>query len=103
MNALLNPVNRARGIKWLLVAHTVAIFLFVTVFTVVNLDILSLSYIDNREAHGDTVVPGPLGYQSLTYSMAVGIISTLMFLLNNLLVDGLLVRLSSSQSPGCPT
>ena len=93
MNTLLNPVNRARdGIKWLLVAHTVAIFLFVTVFTTINLDILSISYIDKRKIHGIIEPPGPLGFLYLTYSTVTGIVSTVMFLLNNLLVDGLLVR-----------
>ena len=95
MNALLNPVNRTRGgIKWLLVAHTVAIFVFVTVFTAMNIDILSISYIDNREIRDVTEPPGPLGYQYLTYSTPIGIVSTVMFLLNNLLVDGLLVCFS---------
>ena len=93
MSTLLNPVNRPRdGIKWLLVAHTVAIFLFVTVFTIINLDLLSISYINKRESQSFMVPPGPLGYQYLSYSTATGIVSTIMFLLNNLLVDGLLVR-----------
>ena len=37
MSILLDPVNRARGdIKRLLVTHTVAIFMFLTVFTAIN-------------------------------------------------------------------
>lgn len=92
MSALLNPVIRTRGIKWLLVAHTVAIFLFVTAFTAINLNGLSISYIDNRASPGGgELPPGPLGYQYITYSMTSGSVSTLMFLLNNLLADGLLV------------
>ena len=90
--ALLDPLNPTRGgIKWLLVAHTVAIFLFATVFTAIGLDILSDSYIDNREASSATETPGPLGYLQSAYSTPIGIVSTVMFLLNNLLVDGLLV------------
>ena len=100
MNALLTPVNRTvGGIKWMFVIHTVAIFIFATVFTAVNLDMLSISYIDNRDARGITEPPGPLGYQYFTYSTPIGIVSTLMFLLNNLLVDGLLVRFRSAQLP----
>lgn len=93
MSALLDPANRTSGgIKWLLMAHTVAIFLFVTVFTAINLDIMSISYVDNRGAYGLSEPSGPLSYQHLSYSTPIGIISTCMFLLNNWLVDGLLVR-----------
>lgn len=93
MSALLNPFNRTSGgIKWLLVTHTVAIFLFVTVFTGINLNILSISYIDNRKFRGTTEPPGPAGFQYITYSTTISVVSTCMFLLNNLLVDGLLVR-----------
>ena len=93
MSALLSPVNPTKGgIKWLLVAHTVAIFLFVTVFTAINLDFLSISYIDNREANDSGIeFPGPLGYQYTSYSTPSGIVSTVMFLLNNWFADGLLV------------
>jgi hypothetical protein len=58
MGALLNPVNRARGgIKWGLVAHTAAMFSFVTIYTAMTLDIQSISYIDNRDFPGDGEVP----------------------------------------------
>ena len=83
----------------MLVAHTIVIFLSVTVFTAINFEILSISYIDNREAHVTAEPPGPLGYQFLTYSTPIGVVSTVMFLLNNLLVDGLLVRLSFNLMP----
>jgi len=68
-------------------------FLFVTVFTAINLDVLSISYIDNRETqtHDATNPPGPLGYQYLTYSEAISFVSTAMFFLNNWLADGLLL------------
>lgn len=97
IGALLSPVNRTRReIKWLLVTHTVAIFLFVTVFTALNLDTLSTSYVDNREAHGTVKLPGPLGYQWTTYSTPRGVVVTFMFLLNNWLTGGLFVSYISN-------
>ena len=99
MGALFNPTNpTGRGIKRLLVAHTMAMFSFVTVFTALNLNFLSISYIDNREFPGilNGVPPGPIGYQYYLYNNATGIISTVMFLLNNWLADGLLVGPMSS-------
>ena len=99
MGALFNPTNpTGRGIKRLLVAHTMAMFSFVTVFTALNLNFLSISYIDNREFPGilNGVPPGPIGYQYYLYNNATGIISTMMFLLNNWLADGLLVGPMSS-------
>ena len=71
--------------------HIGAMFMFVTVFTAINLNIISTSYIDNRKFPDDPY-PGPLGYQVLTYSETSGIVSTVMFLLNNWLADGLLVK-----------
>ena len=94
MGALLNPVHRRRqGIKWGLVAYTTVMFAFVTVFTAMNDNVQSDSYIDNREFPGvDGVLPpGPLGYQALIYSKALTVIPNLMFLLNNWMADGLLV------------
>ena len=98
MGALFDPVNRASGsIRQLLVAHTIAMFLFVTIYTAANLNILSVSYIDNRGFPGINKLPtGPLGYQFLAYTKATGVISTGMFLLNNWLADGLLVHSTSS-------
>lgn len=94
MSALFNPVNRAKGIKWALVAHTIAMFSFVTVYTATGLDLQSISYIDNREFPGiDGVLsPGPLGYQFLIYSNIINVVPTLMFQFNNWLADGLLVN-----------
>jgi hypothetical protein len=99
MGALLNPVNRAKGgIKWSFVAHTTAMFSFVTIFTVTTLDIRSISYIDNRDFPGEDGVfpPGPVGYLFLTYSNAISITPKVMFLLNNSLADGLLVSYMSN-------
>lgn len=94
MTALFNPVNRRReGIQWGLVAYTTAMFAIVTVFTAMNLDIQSISFIDNREFPGIVGIlpPGPLGYQFLIYSKVISIVPNIMFLLNNWLADGFLV------------
>jgi hypothetical protein len=93
MGTLFNPAHRRRGIKWGLVSYTVAMFVFVTVFTAMNDNIQSISWIDNREFPGveGVLPPGPLGYQFFIYHNVISIIPNLMFLLNNWLADGLLV------------
>lgn len=94
MGALLNPASNARGyMKWGLVAHTVAMFLFVTVYATINLNLQSISYVDNRgyPGSGDILPPGPFGYQSLTYSKPISLVSSVMFQLNQWLADGLLL------------
>lgn len=103
MGALLSSVNRtSERLKWGLLAHTAAMFLFVTIFTAINLDIQSLSYIDNRDFPGDDVMfpPGPLGYQFFIYSRAISVVPTVMFHLNTCLADGLLVRCNQLSHPG---
>ena len=91
MNVLLNPVDRTRGgIKWGLMAHTAAMFLFVTVYTTMNLDIVSVSCIDYREFPGDNTPPGPFGY-TIFHFFVLNNVPTIMFFLNNWLADGLLV------------
>ena len=94
MAALFNPVHRRReGIKWGLVSYTMVMFSFVTVFTAMNLDIQSSSYIDNRGFPGveGASPPGPIGYKWFIYSNVITVVPNLMFLLNNWLADGLLV------------
>ena len=93
MGAPFNPANRTKGgIRWGLVAHTVAMFSFVTISTAMNLDIQSFSYIDNREFPGNGgMPPGPLGYQFLIHSKATSVVPSIMFILNQWLADGLLV------------
>lgn len=94
MSAFFNPSNRLRGgIKWPLVAHTLVMFSFVTVYVATSLDLQSISYIDNREFPGvdGLIPPGPLGYQLFIYSKAINVVPNLMVLLNNWLADGLLV------------
>ena len=93
MTALFNPVHRGTdGINWGLVCHTVAMFLVVTVGTTMQLYLQSISYIDNREFRGLRGLPGgPLGYRWSIYSGALGIVTNIMFFLNNWLADALLV------------
>ena len=96
MVALFNPDHR-RGepVKWGLVSYTVVMFLLVTVETTMNLDVQSLSYINNREFPGfeGLIPPGPYGYQLSISPEAISIVPNVMFLLNNWLADGLLVGL----------
>ena len=61
-----------------------------------NLNILSVSYIDNREFPGEgTAPPGPFGYQLVMDPKALTIIPNLLFVFNDLLADSLLVSCSS--------
>lgn len=94
MGALLNSINRTTGgIKWPLVAHSTAMFSFVTIYTATTLHTLSITYIDNREFPGlaGAVPGGPFGYRFVVLSSPIGIVSQVMFLLNNWLADGLLL------------
>ena len=58
-----------------------------------NLDILSISYIDNREFPGveGEIQPGPYGYQLFVSPEAINVIPTAVLTLTNWLADGLLV------------
>lgn len=96
MSALLNPVNRMRGgIKWGLVVHAAAMFSFVTIYTAINLNIQSISFIDNREFPGtsadDAIPPGPVGYQWFIRYKAISIAQAPFAVMNNWLADGLLL------------
>jgi len=94
MGALLRPANRTGGImKWGLVAHTGAMFSFLTILVATVLDIQSISYIDNRAFPVTDGAPwaGPVAYQLAIYSKAISVVPVIMFLLNNWLADGLLL------------
>ena len=93
MCALIDPINPTRrNIKWWPVAHAVTMFSVVTVYTTMNLQLQSTSYIDDREFSGvDGGLPGPFGYQLFIHPKAINVISTAMFPLNQWLADGLLV------------
>jgi len=89
---LLNPVyRRGEGIKWGLVTYTVLMFSFVTVYTGITLHIQSVSFIDEREFTYLGIMFGPLGYQSTIRRTVLGMFTTVMFVLNYWLADGLLV------------
>ena len=95
MTGLFNSARRGwKGIKWGIISYTMVMFSFATVFTGINLNVESISYINNREFPGGEGVlpPGPLGYQWFIRPMVLSIISNLTSLLNYWLADGLLVR-----------
>jgi len=97
MTALSDPASRRRrGIKWGLATYTVLMFSFATVLTGMQLDIQSISFIDNRRfpGFGGLVPPGPLGYQAFTWSGPLFLAPNFVFLLSNWLADGLLVSFS---------
>ena len=60
-----------------------------------QLDVQSLSYIDNRQFAdaGGVLLPGPLGYQELIATNAITVIQNVVFVLSNWLADGFLVSL----------
>ena len=96
--ALFDSTNR-RGerIKWGLVCYTTIMFSVVTVQTAMDLDLQSISYINNRDFPGVNVEdmlflpPGPVGYQLSISQEALSIVPNAMFTLTNWLADGLLV------------
>ena len=97
MAALFDPVHR-RGepVKWGLVSYVVVMFSLATVQTAINLHILSMSYIDDRKFPGfeGSMLPGPLAYQLLRFSLPLGLTPSVMYHLSNWLADGLLVSFS---------
>ena len=105
--ALFNPAHR-RGepIKWGLVSYTVVMFLISTIQNAMDLNLQSVSFIDNREypagdcmylpgpvGYDDVCVypPGPVGYQLSISSGALDVVPNVMFSLGNWLAEGLLV------------
>ena len=81
-----------RGTKWILVAHTVALFSFLTMAFGIGLNELSIIYINYREFRVNTeVVSGPLGYKGHLITDAGSLLLDVMFPLNQWLADGLLV------------
>ena len=68
-------------------------FSVATVQTAMSLDVLPISYIDNREFPGNAMSdPGPWGYQFSISPEALSIFPNVVFTLSDWLVDGLLVR-----------
>ena len=94
MFALFSPVHR-RGepVKWGLVSYTIVIFAVETLLTAMNLHLISIAWIDNREypgVNGETH-PGPVGYQFAIAPKAPSIIANTAFTLSDWLANGLLV------------
>jgi hypothetical protein len=106
MRALLYPVHHtAKGIKWGLVTHTVAMFFTSTIAFVIDHNIISSSFIDRREFHGvEGYPPGPMGYELFIVLNrgAVIDVSQLMFPLSQWLADGLLVSTASDSVTQVP-
>ena len=86
MTALFNPVYRkGEPIKpWWLVCYTVVWFSLATVLMGVNIDLLSIAYIDNREFPGfdGNLPPGPYGYQLFTTLGVLNVTTNVMFVLS---------------------
>ena len=99
MSALLFPVHpTTKGVRWGLVAYAVTMFSFATIGVAIDRDILSLSYIDDREFGG--VIPGPIGFlnsDSLNRRAFV-YVPYPMFPITQWLADGLLVCSASKLS-----
>ena len=93
MAALLSPANpMRRGTRGALVAHTMALYSFLTVPLGGSLSYLSTAYVNNRGFPGDDKFPpGPIGYYNALGTDATGLVFTVTFPLNQWLADGLLV------------
>ena len=94
MAALFSSVHRkGEPIKWGLVSYTAVMFSLVTIGTAMQLDVQSISYIDNRDFPGieGVLSPGPLGYQWFIGPGAITVIQIVAFVLSNWLADGFLV------------
>jgi hypothetical protein len=93
MATLLSPANPIKkGIRRALVAHTIALFLFLTISFGIDFNYLSIEYINNREFPGyNEFPPGPAGYDDLLSLKATTTVFDIMFPLNQWLADGLLV------------
>lgn len=94
MAALFNPTHRrGESIKWGFVSYTVVMFSLATVVTAMNLHILSISFIDNRNFPGveGGLPAGPLGYVLSIYNKPLNVIPNVAYYLSNWLADCMLV------------
>ena len=84
MAALINPANPIkRGIKWALVAHTIALFSVLTIPIGIGFNHLFIEYINNRGFPGNgDYPPGPLGYDGILDFDATTVVFEVMFPLN---------------------
>ena len=96
MTALVDPANNIKkNVKWGLAAHTVAMFLFLSIPAAIALYTASMEWIDNRNFPGtDELPPGPVGYDTTLNFDTRAAIFDVMFPLNQWLADGLLVSLA---------
>jgi hypothetical protein len=98
IRALLGPANSMKkGAKSLLLAHSTLLFLFTTMGHAIDRDIISTSFIDNREFGGNEgLPPGPVGYQVLASSAVAPALGQVLFPLSQWLADALLVSSGSN-------
>ena len=102
-----NPVRRT--IKWALVAHTMAMFAFLTIPLGIGLYYLSFIYIDNQGFPGNDEYPlGLIRYDMVLNLKATSTVFFIMLPLNQQLADGLLVGLVPNSvgwvsHVGCPS
>ena len=102
---MIYPANNiGKGVKWGLVAHTVALFLFLTIPIAINRYLTSAGYIDGRNFPGtDDTPPGPFGYgYTFAPNVPIMVIHNVMFPLNQWLTDGLLVSTVPSEIARAP-
>ena len=95
MSALLLPARpTTKGIRWGLVAHTIAVFSFSTIGIAIDRDVLSDSYINGREFAG--AIPGPVGFLHSPHILRKTSVYVVFLMLpfNQWLSDGLLVSSS---------
>lgn len=92
IGTLIDPGNAMRkSVKWGLLAHTMALFLFFTTKLMMNLYVEFAEYNDYRDFPGtDELPPGPIGYQ-LAHFNGITTSAPVMFALNQWLADGLLL------------
>jgi hypothetical protein len=102
MEALINPTDRTKRqrMRWILVAKTMAMFSILSIDILMNINDGIICYIDNRGFPGTegppSLPPGPLAYQLLITSKAIGVVPLSMFPLNQWLADGLFVSFVSN-------
>ena len=104
MGALFSSTYRAKtATKWSFVAYVSIMFSFVTIYTAMDLNLQSISYIDNREFPGNSdLPPGPLGYQFLIHANVLSIVPNFMFILCSWMANGLLVSSTSNPTVRMP-
>ena len=97
MGALLNPVcGTKKAIKWGLVAQTFVMFSFLTIANLINDDLLSVEFVNNREFSEAGRLLGPFNYAFFVDEEAEGTVAGFLPLINQWLANGLLVSPASN-------